>query len=156
LTRIKILDRIKTMNTTPSQKKLSGPQKRFLQTAAQGTARDPKGSYRTPFLGNRHAGRKASAWYRTAQSLANQGLISLARTGDAQTATLTEAGWAVVYDMRHQDAVREVNFIVRMTAVNGDRSARLQKLLSDQDWSPETRAFISSWISDGLDTPNNA
>lgn len=66
-------------------KALSEPQLKFLRT----TARGPN---RTPFLGNRNAGRAASAWYRTAYSLNERGLVTMDRTGDAYTCNLTDAG----------------------------------------------------------------
>lgn len=45
----------------------------------------PEGE-RTPMLGNRDAGRVASAWHRTASSLQNLGLIRLVWEGDAMRA----------------------------------------------------------------------
>lgn len=65
---------------------LSEPQRRFLNRL-----RANGGSERTPFHGHREAGRVASAWYRTAGSLARMGLIRLERSGDAYVATLAEA-----------------------------------------------------------------
>jgi hypothetical protein len=70
--------------------KLSAPQQKLLLAAAQA------GGDRTPFTGGRNAGRVASAWYRTAQSLADRGLVTLRRTGDAQTAEITDAGRALL------------------------------------------------------------
>lgn len=69
-----------------STKKLSAAQQRFLERVR---ANGEKG-YRTPFTGGRNAGRVASAWYRTAQSLKDAGLITLEREGDAYRAFATE------------------------------------------------------------------
>lgn len=65
---------------------LSDAQSRLLALACQ-----PNGT-RTPFLGNREAGRAAAAWYRTADSLAGRGLVKLYRDGDALRAIATELG----------------------------------------------------------------
>lgn len=69
--------------------KLSPAQKRFLKVTAEAPNR-------TPFTGGRNAGRVAAAWYRTADSLAQKGLVTLVRSGDAQVATLTDAGRAAL------------------------------------------------------------
>jgi hypothetical protein len=74
--------------TTP--KKLSPAQMRLLKNAAT-----PTGD-RTPFLGNRHAGRAAAAWYRTADSLERMGLVTTVREGDASRARATDAGRAIL------------------------------------------------------------
>jgi hypothetical protein len=71
---------------------LSKAQIKFLVVAA-------RTGYRTPFTGNRHAGRVASAWYRTAQSLADKGLVRLTRSGDAGVAEATDLGRQVICAM---------------------------------------------------------
>lgn len=62
--------------------KLSPAQQRFL------LALDKAGDkgFRCPLMGNRHAGRVASAWYRTAESLERMGLVRLERSGDSKRA----------------------------------------------------------------------
>jgi hypothetical protein len=72
-------------------KKLSKPQMKFLATLL---AVDFAEGVRCPFLGNREAGRVASAWYRTAESLERRGLVRLERSGDSKRAFLTPAGAA--------------------------------------------------------------
>lgn len=71
-----------------SNNKLSKPQMDFLSRLllSQG-----KGE-RCPFLGNRNAGRAASAWHRTASSLEARGLVRLVREGDSKRAFLLPAG----------------------------------------------------------------
>ena len=71
--------------------KLSTQQVRFLRSCLDSDSR-------TPFAGNRNAGRLASAWYRTAQSLADRGLVDLERVGDAQVASITDPGRAVLVE----------------------------------------------------------
>jgi hypothetical protein len=68
-------------------KKLSTAQLRFLaRLQVAGAAGE-----RCPFLGNRHAGRAASAWYRTANSLKARGLVRTEAYGyDSTRAFLTE------------------------------------------------------------------
>lgn len=73
-----------------STKKLSKPQMNFL---ARLLLSEGKGE-RCPFLGNRDAGRAASAWHRTADSLAERGLVRLERAGDSKRAFLLPAGAA--------------------------------------------------------------
>jgi hypothetical protein len=72
--------------------RLTPAQIRFLRRVRDAGARGD----RTPFLGNREAGRAASAWYRTAYALAVRGLVRLERTGDARTAWLTNQGAACI------------------------------------------------------------
>jgi hypothetical protein len=55
----------------------------------------PLAGDRCPFLGNRDAGRAASAWHRTATSLEARGLVRLERSGDSKRAFLTDKGYAM-------------------------------------------------------------
>ena len=73
-----------------SKQKLSKPQQSFLANLLAAGA----SGVRCPFLGNREAGRVASAWYRTAESLERRGLVRLERSGDSKRAFLTPAGAA--------------------------------------------------------------
>jgi hypothetical protein len=52
---------------------------------------------RCPFIGGRDAGRVASGWYRTAESLRAAGLAIVQRTGDSKTAWLPQFApqWAL-------------------------------------------------------------
>ena len=59
-------------------RRLSGPQRAMLNRLRL----DPGGE-RPGFTGNRHSGTTVSAWYRTAHSLAERGLIRMEREGDA-------------------------------------------------------------------------
>jgi hypothetical protein len=65
---------------------LSPAQKRFLAILADAGAIGD----RTPFTGNRDAGRVANAWYRTASVLRRKGLIVLEHEGDALRAWLPQ------------------------------------------------------------------
>lgn len=67
-------------------RKLSACQKVFLYRTIR------EGAYRTPFTGGRGAGRVAAAWYRTAESLAKRGLLTMSRSGDAYEAVITDSG----------------------------------------------------------------
>jgi hypothetical protein len=73
-----------------SNNKLSKPQMDFLARLLLSEGRGE----RCPFLGNRNAGRAASAWHRTADSLAERGLVELKREGDSKRAFLLPAGAA--------------------------------------------------------------
>lgn len=67
-------------------KKLSKTQQAMLQRLATVGA----SGERTPMTGNRESGRICSAWYRTANSLQQLGLIKMRRSGDAYKAFLPE------------------------------------------------------------------
>lgn len=69
-------------------KKLSAPQFEFLRILF--CLLDS--GYRCPFLGNREAGRAASAWHRTAKSLQDRGLCVLKRSGDSWRADISFTG----------------------------------------------------------------
>lgn len=67
-----------------SDLRLSAAQRRFLDICREAG----HVGYRTPFTGNREAGRTANAWYRTARSLAVKGYVVLRPSGDAMRAFL--------------------------------------------------------------------
>ena len=78
--------------------KTSPAQERFL------TVLETNGGagYRTPFSGNREAGRRASAWYRTAAKLEKMGLVVVEREGDARRAWLVEDAPDWVWEARRR------------------------------------------------------
>jgi hypothetical protein len=66
--------------------KLSKPQERFLLVLEACSTSVP------PADGQRDAGRRCSAWHRTAESLRDRGLVHVRRKGNGYVATLTPLG----------------------------------------------------------------
>ena len=75
--------------TTPTAARLSPAQQRMLHRLL-----GAKGHYKLTPGGNRSAALSASAWYRTANTLARLGLASMRNTGTNYVVTLTPAGMA--------------------------------------------------------------
>ncbi len=113
--------------------RLSEAQRVFLFILSQ----SGDAGYLCPFLSKRDDGRAASAWYRTADSLARAGLASLKREGDSKRAFITEAGRAVV--LRQQ--------LMQLTAEQRTFLARLaeKKSCGATDTAVEIGCVVRGW-----------
>lgn len=76
----------------PTMRKLSGPQRSMLERLAASSELSPDGT--------RAAGRAASAWNRTLESLARLGLATHRSAGGGRRADITDAGRTALAKLR--------------------------------------------------------